>query len=139
MLDMIWEIVPSAIALACFSTFTLLGNSLTPAIAFSFLALLETLTRPLYSIPRAVSRFHETRESAIILQRFLSREEKIDTDIVQDVSNDICVDVRDGDFSWGGKKILSDVNFRVKKGQLVAIVGKVGCGKSSLISALLVC
>ena len=33
--------------------------------------------------------------------------------------------------------ILFSINIRVKQGSLVAVVGQVGCGKSSLLSALL--
>lgn len=35
------------------------------------------------------------------------------------------------------KKILKNINFEVKKGELVAIVGEVGAGKSSLLQAIL--
>lgn len=58
--------------------------------------------------------------------------------------------VEDGNFSWGnvdtdsaGVKTetypttLKNINMRVKKNTLVAIVGTVGAGKSSIISALL--
>ena len=42
-------------------------------------------------------------------------------------------------FAWGlnEEPILKDINLTIKKGQLVAVVGQVGSGKSSLISALL--
>lgn len=47
-----------------------------------------------------------------------------------------------GTFSWdkdggGARPILEDINFRVFSGQLVAIVGQVGAGKSSMLSAIL--
>ena len=32
---------------------------------------------------------------------------------------------------------MTSINLKVKKGELVALVGTVGCGKSSLVSALL--
>ena len=35
------------------------------------------------------------------------------------------------------KNILFSIDIHVKKGSLVAVVGQVGCGKSSLLSALL--
>ena len=34
-------------------------------------------------------------------------------------------------------KFCFSINIRMKKGSLVAVVGQVGCGKSSLLSALL--
>ena len=44
-------------------------------------------------------------------------------------------------FNWGHPTedlpILKDINWRVDKGSLVAVVGSVGSGKSSLVSSLL--
>lgn len=47
--------------------------------------------------------------------------------------------VENGTFSWGPGEpaILSDINLRVGRGQLVAVVGSVGAGKTSLLSAVL--
>ncbi|CAI9771063.1 unnamed protein product [Fraxinus pennsylvanica] len=52
----------------------------------------------------------------------------------------ISVEVTDGSFSWddeGGHRVLEDVNFEIRKGELAAIVGTVGSGKSSLLAAVL--
>ena len=47
--------------------------------------------------------------------------------------------VEKGTFAWAKDEepVLNNINLEVKAGQLVAIVGQVGAGKSSLISALL--
>lgn len=47
--------------------------------------------------------------------------------------------IADGNFSWGPGEpaVLKDVNLRVPRGSLVAVVGAVGAGKTSLLSALL--
>lgn len=49
--------------------------------------------------------------------------------------------IENGNFSWDNdqveRPILQNINFHVEQGQLVAIVGTVGSGKSSLLSALL--
>ena len=47
--------------------------------------------------------------------------------------------IENGNFSYktDGDAVLSDVNINVKKGQIVAVVGPVGCGKSSMVSAFL--
>lgn len=46
--------------------------------------------------------------------------------------------VENGSFSWGEEQtVLKNINLKVDKGKCFAIVGTVGCGKSSLLSALL--
>lgn len=46
--------------------------------------------------------------------------------------------IENGTFSWGGEvSSLKNINLQVEKGKCVAVVGTVGSGKSSLISALL--
>ena len=48
--------------------------------------------------------------------------------------------VENGQFSWhseSGPSSLSNINLKVRPGSLVAVVGPVGAGKSSLLSALL--
>lgn len=46
--------------------------------------------------------------------------------------------IENGTFSWGDDEVvLRDINVVIDKGQLAAVVGTVGSGKSSLISALL--
>lgn len=48
--------------------------------------------------------------------------------------------VENGNFTWGDKDadlILKNINLNIPKGSLVAVVGAVGSGKSSLLSAFL--
>jgi ATP-binding cassette subfamily C (CFTR/MRP) protein 1 len=46
--------------------------------------------------------------------------------------------IKDGTFSWtDDKTTLEDINFSVKTGELVAVVGTIGAGKSSLLCSLL--
>uniref|UniRef100_A0A8C8VR43 ATP binding cassette subfamily C member 9 n=1 Tax=Pelusios castaneus TaxID=367368 RepID=A0A8C8VR43_9SAUR len=48
------------------------------------------------------------------------------------------VKVTNGYFSWGsGLATLSNINIRIPTGQMTMIVGQVGCGKSSLLLAIL--
>uniref|UniRef100_A0AAQ4QAV5 ATP-binding cassette, sub-family C (CFTR/MRP), member 9 n=1 Tax=Gasterosteus aculeatus aculeatus TaxID=481459 RepID=A0AAQ4QAV5_GASAC len=53
-------------------------------------------------------------------------------------TEDVPVKVSNGSFTWGSNlSTLSDINIRVPTGQLTMIVGQVGCGKSSLLLAML--
>lgn len=46
--------------------------------------------------------------------------------------------IENGTFSWGGdNSILKNINMQVDTGKVVAVVGTVGSGKSSLVSAFL--
>ena len=47
--------------------------------------------------------------------------------------------VRQGTFAWekNAPPVLSQINLAVPRGKLIGIVGKVGSGKSSLLSAML--
>ena len=38
---------------------------------------------------------------------------------------------------WNRKKLFCSINLSVPSGRLIAVVGQVGCGKSSLLSAIL--
>uniref|UniRef100_A0A8C9UD24 ATP binding cassette subfamily C member 9 n=1 Tax=Serinus canaria TaxID=9135 RepID=A0A8C9UD24_SERCA len=52
--------------------------------------------------------------------------------------DDVAIKVTNGYFSWGsGLATLSNINIRIPTGQMTMIVGQVGCGKSSLLLAIL--
>lgn len=53
-------------------------------------------------------------------------------------TEEVAVKVSNGFFTWGSNlSTLSDINIRIPTGQLTMIVGQVGCGKSSLLLAML--
>ncbi|KAI8489553.1 hypothetical protein Bbelb_327200 [Branchiostoma belcheri] len=57
-----------------------------------------------------------------------------------DLAEDISVEVRDGSFTWepdSQTANISEINLKIPKGKLTIVVGQVGSGKSSLLSAML--
>ncbi|XP_040293692.1 ATP-binding cassette sub-family C member 9 isoform X5 [Bufo bufo] len=53
-------------------------------------------------------------------------------------SEEAAIKVYNGYFSWGtGLATLSNINIQIPTGQLTMVVGQVGCGKSSLLLAIL--
>jgi ABC-type bacteriocin/lantibiotic exporter with double-glycine peptidase domain len=52
---------------------------------------------------------------------------------------DTAISVNNASFSWDreGELTLKDLSLTIPKGSLVAIVGRIGSGKSSLLSAIL--
>lgn len=51
-------------------------------------------------------------------------------------SDDLALEVKGLSAQVGGKKLLSNVSFDVKRGEFIGIIGRSGCGKSSLIQRL---
>ena len=73
------------------------------------------------------------------VNKYMNNEE-LDTNAVQhNTSVKEQIVIQNGQFRWGKDEpvILENINFRVKPGSLTAVVGKVGAGKSSLLSACL--
>lgn len=74
------------------------------------------------------------------LSDFLNADElqpdarKIVSRLVPNVGDEL-LSIKGGDFSWAkdaAVPTLEDINISVKKGQLVGVFGKVGCGKVNL-------
>jgi ATP-binding cassette subfamily C (CFTR/MRP) protein 1 len=71
------------------------------------------------------------------INNFLNSEE-IDPNNVTKSKSENALQITNGTFTWGGETTtLKNINLKVKKGNLTAIVGSVGSGKTSVISALL--
>lgn len=71
------------------------------------------------------------------LNKFMNSEE-LDPNSVTNNPSENSLEITDGVFSWGDDQTtLKNINLSVKKGSLTAVVGPVGTGKTSLISALL--
>jgi ATP-binding cassette, subfamily C (CFTR/MRP), member 1 len=71
------------------------------------------------------------------INKFMNAEEIDPNNVTQNPSED-SLKIRNGTFTWGGETTtLRNINLRVKQGSLTALVGVVGCGKTSVISAFL--
>ncbi|KAG1674091.1 Multidrug resistance-associated protein 1 [Nymphon striatum] len=137
-----WQNVPILISLASFATYVYIdkNNVLTPNVAFVSIALFNLIKVPMMLFPVAFSSIVEARVSIKRIDKFLNSEELSDFDIKQDTYKGHQLSIENGFFSWDSSdknSILENINIKVKPGELVAVVGKVGSGKSSLISSLL--
>lgn len=71
------------------------------------------------------------------INKFMNSEE-INPNNVNNNPSDNALNIENGNFTWGGETTtLKNINMKVKKQKLTALVGPVGCGKTSLLSALL--
>lgn len=139
--------IPFLVSLCTFAVYVSISDHpLTSEIAFVGIALFGLLQFPLNVFPNVITSTIEASVSLYRIENYLSAQELNPNavtrlDYREDPEyneNTPLVEIKDGEFSWTGEaSVLKDVNLKVKKGQLTAVVGRVGSGKSSLVSALL--
>ncbi|XP_073928987.1 multidrug resistance-associated protein 1-like isoform X2 [Castor canadensis] len=80
-----------------------------------------------------------TRVSLGRLEDFLNSEELLSQNIEMNYVGDHAIGFTNASFSWDetGIPILKNLNVKIPEGALVAVVGQVGSGKSSVLSAIL--
>ncbi|XP_044159893.1 multidrug resistance-associated protein 1-like isoform X2 [Bufo gargarizans] len=138
-----WVSAPFLVALSTFAVYVLIdeNNVLDAEKAFVSLALFNILRFPLNMLPMVISGMVQTSVSLKRLRVFLSHEELETDSIIREPqrSSDGCIDMKNATFSWSKNdpSSLKEINITIPDGSLVAVVGQVGCGKSSLLSALL--
>uniref|UniRef100_A0A915DK60 Multidrug resistance-associated protein 1 n=1 Tax=Ditylenchus dipsaci TaxID=166011 RepID=A0A915DK60_9BILA len=137
-----WSCAPFLVAVLTFGVYVNIdseNNILTPTITFVGLALFNILRFPLAVLAMIVNQAVQCSVSNKRLKKFLADEE-IDSAPTENVpSPSIAISVDCASFSWDrdGELTLKDITLAVPKGALVAVVGRIGSGKSSLLSAIL--
>ncbi|EYC38271.1 hypothetical protein Y032_0728g1885 [Ancylostoma ceylanicum] len=137
---------PFLVALFSFATYVLSSPShqLTPQIAFVSLTLFNQLRSPMVMFAVLIDHSVQAIVSNNRLKNYFVADE-LDPGVVErDHKNDAAKDAIEfenfsaaWDSSDSNSTTLQDINLSAARGTLIAIVGKVGCGKSSLLSALL--
>uniref|UniRef100_A0A8D3DGD5 ABC-type glutathione-S-conjugate transporter n=1 Tax=Scophthalmus maximus TaxID=52904 RepID=A0A8D3DGD5_SCOMX len=132
----------SIISFAMFGVYVMLDdrNVLDAQKVFVSMALINILKTPLSQLPFAISTSMQAMVSLRRLGKYLCSEElKVDNVSKSPLSSGRNVVIDNGTFSWSadGPPCLKRINIHVPRGSLVAVVGHVGSGKSSLLSAML--
>lgn len=149
--DMINQAGPFLVALFTFATYIFIdkNNVLTPEIAFVSLTLFNQLRSPMSTIAELISTTVQVMVSNKRLKDFLVSEEinsKIQRDFKNGIVNDLAIYVKNASFKWekslsnekdSNTFCLKNFNLKAEKGSFIAVVGKVGNGKSSLLQSLL--
>lgn len=136
----LWSVAPHAAALVSFGTFQLVstGNQITPVVAFVSLSLFNLLRHPMGILPDIISRLIRVVVSMGRLQKFLN-EAELEHSIGNNPETGDSITLKEATFSWSSEEapVLKNITMSARSGALVAVVGSVGSGKSSLLSAIL--
>uniref|UniRef100_A0A8D0R0I7 ABC-type glutathione-S-conjugate transporter n=1 Tax=Sus scrofa TaxID=9823 RepID=A0A8D0R0I7_PIG len=133
------------VALVVFAVHTLVAeeNAMDAEKAFVTLTVLNILNKAQAFLPFSIHSVVQARVSFDRLAAFLCLEEvdpeAVDLSPSRCPAREDCIRVQEGTFAWARESppCLHRINLTVPRGCLLAVVGPVGAGKSSLLSALL--
>ncbi|ORX35410.1 putative metal resistance protein ycf1 [Kockovaella imperatae] len=144
-----WSSTPFLVAFATFATFVATSDRpLTSEIIFPAISLFQLLSFPMAVFSNIINSIIEAIVSVKRIEDFLGGDE-LDPKARQVIINppgqgpkigEPLVTIRDGEFKWindSPQPILQDIDLKVNKGELLAVIGRVGDGKSSLLGAML--
>ena len=146
-----WSSTPFFVAFATFASFVATSDRpLTSDIIFPAISLFTLLSFPMAVFSNIINNIIEAIVSVARLEDFLACSEldpNARTVVYPDISSgseprsgDVVVTIEGGEFRWVAKSpepILQDIDLKVTKGELIAVIGRVGDGKSSLLGAML--
>nr|XP_057907958.1 multidrug resistance-associated protein 4 isoform X2 [Doryrhamphus excisus] len=126
-----------------FTLYVLLGNKITASRVFVTVSLYTAvrLTVSLF-FPNAIEKLFEGRVSIRRIQEFLLLDEmtKISTTLPMAEKKDCAIEIQDLTCYWEKSldaPCLQNVSLTLTENQLLAVIGPVGAGKSSLLSSIL--
>ncbi|KAJ3389562.1 hypothetical protein HDU92_000983 [Lobulomyces angularis] len=132
-------VIPLFCSLISFVSYGLTNNSLNSSSIFPALSWFAQLQFPLSLVPMAFGFLAEYKIAVSRIDEFLNAQE-LQERVKIGYNKQYSIEMENCNFVWGSKKDsfrLKNINMKIPTGSLVAIVGKVGSGKSSLLNAIL--
>jgi len=144
--------VPALVLVVTLAAYAKTGKDIKASVIFTAISLFNQLRFPLFFYPMLIDSLANGKNSLRRIASYLTSEEL--TPYVQTLPPKADgggqIEVKHGSFLWSTSNqvkdgevtppdspALCDVNLKVKSGEVVAVVGSVGSGKSSLIKGLL--
>ncbi len=146
MVNFVWVSVPFLVALASFAVYVFMKdengeyNILTAEKAFVTMSYLNIMRISLTFLPFVIIGLVQVVVSLDRINKYLNNEELSDKAVEHDRREADPIIIENASLRWGQKEPLSleNIDIRVKKGALTAVVGAVGAGKSSLVRVALI-
>ncbi|KAM8924619.1 ATP-binding cassette sub-family C member 2 [Pelodytes ibericus] len=137
----IFTCAPFLVSVASFAVYVVINPDeiLDAEKAFTAISLFNILRFPLAMLPMLISNMVQTSVSSVRLEKYLGGADLDLSAINNDPDVDAAIKFSDATYTWeqDTTPTVKNVNLDIKEGQLVAVVGGVGSGKSSLVSSIL--
>ncbi|XP_069836112.1 ATP-binding cassette sub-family C member 2-like [Dendropsophus ebraccatus] len=139
--EFVFSCAPFLVSVASFGVYVVVdpNNVLDAEKAFTSISLFNVLRFPLSMLPMLISIMVQTNVSCGRLEKYLGGGDLDTSAIHNDPTVDAAIQFSDATFTWepDTSPAVKNINLDIKEGHLVAVVGAVGSGKSSMVSAML--
>ena len=144
--------VPALVLVVTLTAYVKTGRPIVASTIFTAISLFNQLRFPLFFYPMLIDSLANGKNAMSRISSYLSSEEVVPYVEALPPTEDGggSIEVKNGNFLWSTSKppkdgevapptvpALYDANLQVKPGEVVAVVGPVGSGKSALIKSLL--
>ena len=112
--------------------------SLSPAMFITYIALFSQIINPIKSLSTAHANYKRGQSALDRLEEIFSVEDSI-LEPVHPVSVSgfkDCIEFKDMSFSYDEKPVLSHISLTINKGEVVALIGQSGAGKTTIADLL---
>jgi ABC-type multidrug transport system fused ATPase/permease subunit len=114
------------------------NSTFSPELFITYVAIFPQLITPIGNFSTAFSNYKRGQAALDRLNEVLEADEVIlqpEHPVAVDSFND-ALTIRDLSFAYADAEVLSDINFQIGKGKMVALVGPSGSGKTTLVDLL---
>ncbi len=117
-----------------------MGKSFTVGQMWEFIGYFDAVVWPFMAVAQLINMRAQANASLKRVDEFLAEAvDIIDKDVeeINEIKGEI--EFRDLNFQYpdGSNAVLSNINLRIPKGSMVGIIGKTGCGKTTIVDLLL--
>ena len=140
--------VPAIVLVVTLMAYAKSGRPIVASTIFTAISLFNQLRFPLFFYPMLIDSLANGKNALRRISTYLAAEEvtpyvqrlpRLPSADPEATSGEAMISMGHGNFLWSsrGKPALTNANFKVGPGEIVAVVGDVGSGKTALVKALL--
>lgn len=127
------------VVVLCFGGYKVLQEQMTLGVLFSLTIYIQRIYSPIIKVTNTYVEFNRTKASIKRIFTLINKDEYVIEDglIAKDKIVNSYIEFKNFTFGYGKEFLVKNANVKIKKGEKIAVLGKNGTGKTTLLKILL--